>query len=51
MFTKCKISWGISKTRGVSHHGLAIYIDKYLKAKDESWETQLFRHEKKYNLE
>jgi len=46
MFTKCKISWGISKTRGVTHRGVAIYIEKYLKAKDESWETQIFRHEK-----
>jgi hypothetical protein len=25
----------LSKTRGVSHYGLAIYIKKYLKAKEE----------------
>jgi hypothetical protein len=47
MFTKCKISWGSSKTRGVSHGGLAVYIEKYLKAKDmESWKLKYFHHEK-----
>jgi hypothetical protein len=25
----------VKKTRGVSHYGLAIYIKKYLKAKEE----------------
>jgi len=30
------------KTRGVSHCGLAIYIEKYLKTKEELWKTQIF---------
>jgi hypothetical protein len=30
------------KTRGVSHCGLAIYIVKYLKTKEELWKTQIF---------
>jgi hypothetical protein len=29
-------------TRGVSHCGLAIYIKKYLKAKEELWELKYF---------
>jgi hypothetical protein len=36
-------------TRGVSHCGLAIYIEKYRKAKEELWKTQIF-HMQKYNL-
>ncbi len=35
-------------TRGVSHCGLAIYIKKYLKAKEELWKTQIFHHAKIY---
>ncbi len=36
-------------TRAVSHHGLAIYIKKYLKANlEELWKTQIFHHAKKY---
>jgi hypothetical protein len=35
-------------TRGVSHCGLAIYIKKYLKAKEELWKTQMFHHAKIY---
>jgi hypothetical protein len=27
--------WQTKQTRGVSHYGLAIYIKKYLKAKEE----------------
>jgi hypothetical protein len=41
---------GRKKTRGVSYRGLAIYIfykKKYLKAKEELWETQIFHHAKK----
>jgi hypothetical protein len=29
-------------TRGVSHSGLAIYIKKYLKAKEELWKIKCF---------
>jgi hypothetical protein len=36
-------------TRGVSHCGLAIYIKKYLKAKEESWKFKYFTVQK-YNL-
>jgi hypothetical protein len=40
-----------NKTRGVLHrHGLAIYIKKYLEAKEEFMKTQIFHHAKKYNL-
>jgi hypothetical protein len=35
-------------TRGVSHYGLAIYIKKYLKPKEELWKTQTFHHAKIY---
>jgi hypothetical protein len=35
-------------TRGVSHYGLAIYIKKYLKTKEELWKTQMFHHAKIY---
>jgi len=34
------------KTRGVSHCGLAIYIKKYLKAKEELWKLKYFRMQK-----
>jgi hypothetical protein len=30
----------------VSHHGLAIYIKKYLKAKEELWELKYFTMQK-----
>jgi hypothetical protein len=30
------------KTRGLSHSGLAIYIKKYLKAKEELWKLKYF---------
>jgi hypothetical protein len=36
-------------TRGVSHCGLAIYIKKYLKAKQELWKFKYFTMQK-YNL-
>jgi hypothetical protein len=36
-------------TRGVSHHVLAIYIKKYLKAKEELWKFKYFTMQK-YNL-
>jgi hypothetical protein len=35
-----------TKTRGVSHFGLAIYIKKYLKAKEESWKLKYFTMQK-----
>jgi hypothetical protein len=42
---------GYRKTRGVSHYGLAIYILKYLKAKeDELWKFKYFTMQK-YNLQ
>jgi hypothetical protein len=34
------------KTRGVSHCGLAIYIKKDLKAKEELWKLKYFTTEK-----
>jgi hypothetical protein len=37
-------------TRGVSHCGLAIYIKKYLKAKEELWKLRYFTMQK-YNLQ
>jgi hypothetical protein len=36
-------------TRGVSHCGLATYIKKYLKAKEELWKLKYFTMQK-YNL-
>jgi hypothetical protein len=38
-----------NKTRGVSHCSLAIYIKKYLKAKDKLWKFKYFTLQK-YNL-
>jgi hypothetical protein len=38
------------KTRGVSHYGLAIYIKKYFKAKEELWKLKYFTM-RKYNLQ
>jgi hypothetical protein len=35
-----------NKTRGVSHCGLAIYIKKYLKAKEELWKLKSFTMQK-----
>jgi hypothetical protein len=37
-------------TRGVLHCGLAIYIKKYLKAKEELWKLKYFTMQK-YNLQ
>jgi hypothetical protein len=37
------------ETRGVSHYALAIYIKKYLKAKEELWKLKYFTM-KKYIL-
>jgi hypothetical protein len=34
----------------VSHYGLAIYIKKYLKAKEELWKFKIFTMQK-YNLQ
>jgi hypothetical protein len=34
---------------GVSHYGLAIYIKKYIKAKEELWKSKYFTMQK-YNL-
>ncbi len=33
-------------TRHVSHHGLAIYIQRYLKAKEELWKIKYFTMQK-----
>jgi hypothetical protein len=38
------------KTRGVSHCGLAIYIKKYLQAKEELWKFEYFTMQK-YSLQ
>jgi hypothetical protein len=38
--------WSQYKTRGVSHCGLAIYIKKYLKAKEELWKLKYFTMQK-----
>jgi hypothetical protein len=38
----------IYTTRGVLHWGLAIYIKKYLKAKEELWKPKYFTMQK-YN--
>jgi len=37
-------------TRDASHYGLAIYIKKYLKAKEELWKLKYFNRQK-YNLQ
>jgi hypothetical protein len=38
---------GAKKTKVcVSHCGLAIYIKKYLKAKEELWKLKIFHHAK-----
>jgi hypothetical protein len=37
-------------TRGVSHCGLAIYIKKYHKAKEELWKLKYFTMQKYINL-
>jgi hypothetical protein len=39
-----------TKTRGVSHYGLANYIKRYLKAKEELWKLKCFTMQK-YNLQ
>jgi hypothetical protein len=36
--------------RVVSHYGLAIYIEKYVKPKEELWKLKDFTNAKKYNL-
>jgi hypothetical protein len=40
----------VRKTTGASHHGLAIYIKKYRKAKEELWKLKYFTMQK-YNLQ
>jgi hypothetical protein len=37
-------------TRGVSHCGLAIYIEKFLKANEELWKLKYFTMQK-HNLQ
>jgi hypothetical protein len=39
-----------NKTRGVSHYGLAIYMKKYINAKEELWKLKFFNMQK-YNLQ
>jgi hypothetical protein len=36
-------------TRGLSHYGLAIYIKKYLNAKEELWKLKYFTNAKIYS--
>ncbi len=38
------------ETRGVSHHELAIYNKKYLRAKEELWKFKYFTRQK-HNLQ
>jgi hypothetical protein len=45
-----KIILMIKRTRGVSHYGLAIYMKKYLEAKDELWKLKYFTMQK-YSLQ
>jgi hypothetical protein len=40
----------LTLTRGVSHWGLAIYIKKYVKAKEELWKLKYFTMQK-YNFQ
>jgi hypothetical protein len=41
---------GNVQMRGVSHYGLAIYIKKYIKAKEELWKLKYFTMQR-YNLQ
>jgi hypothetical protein len=41
-----KTSTKRGETRGVSHYALAIYIKKYLKAKEELWKLKYFTTQK-----
>jgi hypothetical protein len=36
----------VTKTRGVSHCGLAMYTKKYFKAKEELWKLKYFTMQK-----
>jgi hypothetical protein len=40
----------VTKTRGVSHCGLAKYIKKYFEAKEELWKLKYFTMQN-YNLQ
>jgi hypothetical protein len=42
----CQLQQSCVKQRAVSHCGLAIYIEKYLKAKQVIMETQIFHNAK-----
>jgi hypothetical protein len=48
--SKAQTTMKQNKTRGVSHCGLAIYILKYLKAKEELQKLKYFTMQK-YNLQ
>jgi hypothetical protein len=39
-----------NKTRGMSQHGLAIFMKTYLKAKEELWKLKYFTMQR-YNLQ
>jgi hypothetical protein len=45
-----QLHWYHGKTRGVSHCGLAICINRYLKAKEELWKLKYFTMQKYSNL-
>ncbi len=49
MFPIPPIFFVICSSRGVSHRGLAIYIKKYLNAKEELWKLKYFTIQK-HNL-
>jgi hypothetical protein len=40
------LSFFLKKTSGVSHYGLAIYIQKYLQGKEELWKLKYFTMQK-----
>jgi hypothetical protein len=50
VFSGVSMSLPPKSTRGVSHRGLATYIKKYIKAKNELWKLKYFTMPE-YNLQ
>ncbi len=46
IYLPCNEAFEYTKQGGVSHCGLAIYIKKYLKAKEELWKLEYFTMQK-----
>jgi hypothetical protein len=46
IYLPCNVAFEYTKQGGVSHCGLAIYIKKYLKAKEELWKLKYFTMQK-----